>query len=773
VQPQALYDRGRQALQRDGYDDAARIARDGKGRFAAQPYWSEMFAVLEAESLARTDAKQEALCILDRTPATGAPLPAVRRWIVIALVTASNEAYTAADSLAARVAPELRPETAARRVVPLYRAGDIDDAERCAQEAIRTAKQSWLLAMAYNALAWTEGDRSRWTPAIEHYTLALKYARIAHAERSEIVAMTNLGWCYLEVGNLDQTVENLQPVIERQSPPIYQHIALVHMAEVYVRRIEYDKALPYARKALAIARKLGAKELANSYLQLGQIELELGHYEAAKKWNDQALATRPGYDRPGALDDHLNEARILAATGNPAQGLQILQGILAAKPDPPTRWRVQGIEARIYEKLGRLDASARMYEATLATGAHARASVESSESSFAFERNFLSFYDGYIDVLLEQRRTAAALAVAERSRARSLREVIGLRSTKDVDAVALARRKNATILYYWLGAKRSLLWTVTPDGVDVAELPADDIVDKAADAYREELQSSRHSLRKSVLGPRLYAMLITPAPKIARSSRVIILPDAHLRALSFDALVVPAEPPHYWIEDVTISYSPSLHLLASTPKWKSVPDGRALVFGDVPAEGRAFPKLKRAGKEIAEVAEHFGPRAVVRSGGNATPSSYAAADPHQFQFIHFAAHATANTEKPLESAVILAPDANGFSLSGDKIVQVPLAAELVTVSSCNSAGRRNYAGEGLVGLAWAFLGAGARRVVAAQWEVNDAAAPRVMDEMYAAIVRDGVEPAEALRRAKLKLLHSNSVHERPLYWAPFAVYGAM
>ena len=106
-------------------------------------------------------------------------------------------------------------------------------------------------------------------------------------------------------------------------------------------------------------------------------------------------------------------------------------------------------------------------------------------------------------------------------------------------------------------------------------------------------------------------------------------------------------------------------------------------------------------------------------------------------------------------------------------MQIPLAAELVTVSSCNSAGRRNYAGEGLVGLAWAFLGAGARRVVAAQWEVNDAAAPRVMDEMYAAIVRDGVEPAEALRRAKLKLLHSNSVHERPLYWAPFAVYGAM
>ena len=173
------------------------------------------------------------------------------------------------------------------------------------------------------------------------------------------------------------------------------------------------------------------------------------------------------------------------------------------------------------------------------------------------------------------------------------------------------------------------------------------------------------------------------------------------------------------------------------------------------------------------MAQHFGSRAVVRSGNAATPSSYAAADPRQFQFIHFAAHATANTAKPLESAVILARDANGFSLSGDRIVQVPLTAELVTVSSCDSAGRRNYAGEGLVGLAWAFLRAGAHRVVAAQWEVNDAAAPRFMDKMYDAIVREGLEPAEALRRAKLDLLHSNGVFERPLYWAPFVVYGAI
>jgi len=48
-----------------------------------------------------------------------------------------------------------------------------------------------------------------------------------------------------------------------------------------------------------------------------------------------------------------------------------------------------------------------------------------------------------------------------------------------------------------------------------------------------------------------------------------------------------------------------------------------------------------------------------------------------------------------------------------------------------------------------------------------------MKTMYQAIVRDGLDPAEALRRAKLALLHSNTTHERPLYWAPFFIYGAI
>jgi CHAT domain-containing protein/Tfp pilus assembly protein PilF len=786
--PDVLYARGREAYMRGDYNVAEAVAREGETRFATEPAWHELFAVLEAQCIGRKNPKA-ALALLERTPATGAPQPSVRRLIARGYALAAlgrapdaDATYVAADALAARVAPALQPEIAMRRVATLYRPGNADEAKRSAHRAIdgaAAAKQTWVLASAYGNLAYVEMRERQWREATEHYRLTLQHARAAHAKAIETAVGGNLGWCYLQLGDFDEAMTQFRAALdfaEKRSLLDQQHAALTNIADVNVSRLEFAAALPYARRALDTARHLDdARKIANSLNQLGQIELELRHYDAAAKLNAEALAIRiKNHDGEGELYSRVNEARILAATGDPARALEILDAVIASrKADPPMRWRAQAVEAKVYSQLGRLGEAERMYEATLATGddTRARESAQGTESFFAFERNLIGSYDEYIDLLLQEGRAADALRLAERSRARTLRDAIGLDPSAVIDPPALARAKNATILCYWLGPRRSLLWTVTPAGVDVATLPPEDDIDRDADAYRAELQAPRHSLA-SALGAKLYATLVAPA-KIVPSSRVIILPDAHLNALSFETLIAPAPRPHYWIEDVTVSYSPSLHLLATTPAWHGVRDARVLVVGNVPAEGREFPALARARDEIARVVRHFDlARRVVIEGITATPASYAAAKPDRFDFIHFTAHATASTRTPLDSSVILAPGANGFRLSGRDIVDVPLAAELVTVSSCNSAGRRSYAGEGLVGLAWAFMRAGAHRVVAAQWEVSDSATPQIMDRMYAAI-GSGLEPAAALRQAKLALLRSNSVYERPFYWAPFVVYGAI
>ena len=96
--------------------------------------------------------------------------------------------------------------------------------------------------------------------------------------------------------------------------------------------------------------------------------------------------------------------------------------------------------------------------------------------------------------------------------------------------------------------------------------------------------------------------------------------------------------------------------------------------------------------------------------------------------MHFTAHAEANTESPLDSAVILSQDGSGYKLYARDILEQPLSADLVTISACRGAGERKYAGEGLVGFAWAFLRAGAQRVIAGLWDVDDRSTAALMDE---------------------------------------------
>jgi len=103
------------------------------------------------------------------------------------------------------------------------------------------------------------------------------------------------------------------------------------------------------------------------------------------------------------------------------------------------------------------------------------------------------------------------------------------------------------------------------------------------------------------------------------------------------------------------------------------------------------------------------------------------------------------------------------------VADKPLDADLVTVSACRSAGERTYSGEGLVGFAWAFLRAGARRVVAGLWDVDDRSTARLMDELYGGL-QAGRTPARSLRDAKLALIREGGPLASPYYWGPFQLF---
>jgi CHAT domain-containing protein len=199
-------------------------------------------------------------------------------------------------------------------------------------------------------------------------------------------------------------------------------------------------------------------------------------------------------------------------------------------------------------------------------------------------------------------------------------------------------------------------------------------------------------------------------------------------------------------------------------------EGNLLLVGNAVPVASDFPALRQAESEMARVRRYFpDSRRKILAGEKATPAAFLASEPEKFAYLHFVAHGSASRAHPLDSAVILSPDRDSFKLYAREIVKHPLSAYLVTISACNGSGTRAYSGEGLVGLSWAFLRAGAHNVIAALWEVSDASTPELMGGLYGELSR-GQNPASALRTAKLSLLRSDSVFKKPFYWAPFQLY---
>jgi CHAT domain-containing protein len=292
--------------------------------------------------------------------------------------------------------------------------------------------------------------------------------------------------------------------------------------------------------------------------------------------------------------------------------------------------------------------------------------------------------------------------------------------------------------------------------------------------YRGAMQAGKDLLSSGGLaGQKLYSMLLAPAiGLIPRNSHLIVLPDAKLYRLNFETLIAPEPTPHYWIEDVVVDTASSLTLLDSASAAQPVRQKRLLLIGNA-EPNKDFPALPQAAQEMRNIEKDFPEsKREVLEGKEATAAAYLHSSPERFSYIHFVTHGTASVTHPLESAVILSKEGDSYKLYARDIVQHHLNANLVTISACDTSGKRNISGEGLVGLTWAFLRAGAHNVIGALWEVSDASTPQLMDTLYGELSQ-GKDPATALRDAKLSLLHSNdprSVFKKPFYWAPFQLY---
>lgn len=593
-------------------------------------------------------------------------------------------------------------------------------------------------------------------------------------------ALGNLGWCYFRLGDNDRALEYLANAarLSQQIGNRYELQAwLGNTGNVLMDRDDFAGATKEFASALTIAREVGDQYWTGTWLSdLAMASIASHDFDAAERYNDEALRVKQKLGKGFDFQARVNRAKI--AAGRREGGAEKLFKALLdeGSADPTSSLDAESGLAELLVAKGDRDRADGQFRSALALIERQQANLARDEYKLSYFASLIRLYQDYVDFLVASGQHAKALEVAESSRARVLDEKLksDRKTGNQVSIAALqqfARASNSLLLSYWLAPERSFLWVVTPTAVTLHTLPGEKRLTGLIEAYGTLLENLRDPLdSESPAGRELAETLLGPVRPLLNSGvRIVIVPDRALHSLNFETLPDPAHASHYLIDSATVSVAPSLSVLSSA-KVPANSKGSILVIGDPDPAVEEYPRLPFAAKEIALIEQNFANgRSVVVQGGRATPAAYRDNDPAKFSFIHFAAHASANRENPLDSALILSRHESGYSLSARDVMNVPLRADLVTLSACRSAGARMYSGEGLVGLSWAFLRAGARNVVAGLWDVNDMSTANLMSDFYSRLTR-GAAPADALREAKLKLLHSAAATRKPFYWGPFQMY---
>ncbi len=812
---EVAYEHARQLFLRGSLEKSQLEAAQGYARYHdTNPESGPKFQLLEAEIMVRRGLGEDAMHLLALLPhprdnpdliiqeltLEGAALTLQQKFSM------ANQQLAGAENFCTDAKYPACCGVLRARGILEARLGRLPKASQLFLESLslaRTHHDRRLEASALANLGWASLQNEHYDEAIDWFRPAYSVAVELGAEDFAQIDSGNLGWAYFKLGDKEQALDLFLNAEARAANLGNIQAKLIWMSNagyVYQDSGDLTRAIQAYRESLELARQINSNDdIVNALEDLAHASIDAGKLDEASVYIDQVSPlVRASGNHLDALDLMLAQAKIAVARRQYLQAETIFR---AVEHDHASQISMRlGSEhqlARLYELEGKTELAARMYKTALTTFESARSDLKNENSKLPFLANATGIYNDYIHFLVVRGKPDEALLAADQSRARTLAQGLGLvRSVQTFHPDALsplevARKAGATLLFYWLGDQQSYLWAVTPEQIKLFPLPSQKEIALLAERYSKALLGTQDPLRtENRDGQELFRVLVAPALKLIRTNTpVVILADGALTRLNFETLLAPGASlapeqgqnadrgpaVHYWIDDVTLSSAPSLAMLAVAKPSRQTGQN-VLLIGDPVSPNDDFPSLPLFGFEMKQIEKNFdGHKSVVFAGRQASPAAYLSSNPAQYSYIHFVAHAIASRTDPLDSAIILSTTATGtdtFKLYARDIMQHPIDARLVTISACYGSGTRFYAGEGLVGLSWAFLRAGAHSVIAALWEVSDDSTPRLMVGLYQGI-KEGQAPAVALHRAKLALLHSQSKFRAPFYWAPFQLYSRL
>lgn len=281
-------------------------------------------------------------------------------------------------------------------------------------------------------------------------------------------------------------------------------------------------------------------------------------------------------------------------------------------------------------------------------------------------------------------------------------------------------------------------------------------------AFSHRHQAALLNTTREVLAA-LYGLLLAPLDDLLADlpgGHLVVVPHRRLHQIPFHAL---HDGSGHLLERCAVTVAPTVTgATAGAPVFAGPgsaggpgPSGGALVLGVPDAH---IPAVTTEADAVAAAL----PGATMLLGAGATSDALTASVPGP-RLLHIACHGLYRAANPLFSSLKLADR----WITATEILELDLGGALVTLSACESGKHAGGTAEPL-GLAWAFLAAGASGAVVSQWLVPDEATAGLMSRLYGRLAA-GATPAQALREAQL---HTAAQHPHPYYWAPFTYVAA-
>jgi CHAT domain-containing protein/tetratricopeptide (TPR) repeat protein len=354
---------------------------------------------------------------------------------------------------------------------------------------------------------------------------------------------------------------------------------------------------------------------------------------------------------------------------------------------------------------------------------------------------------------------------------------------------------DSVLLSFHITKSAGWLWAVDRHGVDVYPLPRLDTLKKAVADFAHATQYG--DTPATDLGRCLYTLLFGQVPaRYLSHKRWLLELDAPLFDLPFGALVVDAtnadgkNEPIYLAERTELQAIPgALMLEPRTPFGK----GPFLGIGDPiynaadaryhgarAVQGSALPRLPATAAEVESCSRAWNPASArLLTGADASLSMVRAALRSNPSVIHFATHVVTGPGYYSSGLIALSLDRSGAMelLGPAEIVAHPIAPGLVVLNGCHSGQGEALPGTGLMGLTRAWIGAGARSVIATRWDIPDELGAAIMVEFYQALRANPERgPAFALQQAQLKLSKTRASNTQtsvnsPAVWGAYFVLG--